>query len=218
VLDLSRKPPAILRRERVTQGRLEPLLAGCHGEKERRARSVLPARAIATTVESPVTLVEPGDETAIVRLVDQYDSERRRRLWLPVTSESKCAAANAARAHPLAGQEMVSISKVAEQLRPAAGRRAGSGAAHPAKTTALTSGMPNPEHAWFSLSDSCLDTNRARTFSRGHRLREKKRRWAFQAFTDRHFGAGPPPNPDHNGSSQSEPAIPGRRAAACATS
>jgi L-threonylcarbamoyladenylate synthase len=73
VLDLSRKPPAILRPGAVTREDLEPLLG-----------RVVVGRGVDTNKRSPgtryrhysprarVTLVEPNDEEAIAKLVDQY--------------------------------------------------------------------------------------------------------------------------------------------------
>jgi len=78
VLDLSRKPPAILRPGAVTQEDLEPLLGrlvmgrGAEGNKRSpgtRYRHYSP--------KARVTLVEPGDEMAIARLVDQYVEEKK---------------------------------------------------------------------------------------------------------------------------------------------
>jgi L-threonylcarbamoyladenylate synthase len=79
VLDLSRKPPAILRPGAITQEDLEPLLGRVimgrgAGSKKRspgtRYRHYSP--------RARVTLVEPGDEAAIARLVDQYAKEKKK--------------------------------------------------------------------------------------------------------------------------------------------
>ncbi len=79
VLDLSREPPAILRPGAVTQEDLEPLLGrvamgrGLEGKKRSpgtRYRHYSP--------RARVTLVEPGDRTAIARLVDQGVNEGKK--------------------------------------------------------------------------------------------------------------------------------------------
>jgi len=73
VLDLSRKPPAILRPGAITQEDLEPLVGrvvmgrGAEGKKRSpgtRYRHYSP--------RARVTLVEPGDEKAIAELAKQY--------------------------------------------------------------------------------------------------------------------------------------------------
>ena len=73
VLDLSQKPPAILRPGAVTQEDLAPFLGrvvmgrGAEGKKRSpgtRYRHYSP--------RARITLVEPGDEKAIAKLVDQY--------------------------------------------------------------------------------------------------------------------------------------------------
>ena len=79
VLDLSRKPPAILRPGAVTQEDLAPLLGrvvmgrGAEGKKRSpgtRYRHYSP--------RARVTLVEPGDEKAIAKLVDQYAKGKKK--------------------------------------------------------------------------------------------------------------------------------------------
>jgi L-threonylcarbamoyladenylate synthase len=79
VLDLSRKPPAILRPGAVTQEDLVPLLGrvvmgrGAEGKKRSpgtRYRHYSP--------RARVTLVEPGDEKAIAKLVDQYAKGKKK--------------------------------------------------------------------------------------------------------------------------------------------
>ncbi len=79
VLDLSRKPPAILRPGAITQEDLEPLLGrvvmgrGTEGQKRSpgtRYRHYSP--------RARVTLVEPGDENAIAKLVKQYAAEEKK--------------------------------------------------------------------------------------------------------------------------------------------
>jgi L-threonylcarbamoyladenylate synthase len=79
VLDLSRKPPAILRPGAVTQEDLEPLLGrvvmGRGTENKRRSPGT---RYRHYSPRARVTLVEPGDETAIARLVDQHAREKKK--------------------------------------------------------------------------------------------------------------------------------------------
>jgi len=79
VLDLSRKPPAILRPGAVTQEDLEPLLGrvvmgrGTEGQKRSpgtRYRHYSP--------RARVTLVEPGDQRAMAELVDRWAKEEKR--------------------------------------------------------------------------------------------------------------------------------------------
>jgi L-threonylcarbamoyladenylate synthase len=79
VLDLSQKPPAILRPGAVTQEDLAPFLErvamgrGAEGKKRSpgtRYRHYSP--------RARVTLVEPGDEKAIAKLVDQYAKGKKK--------------------------------------------------------------------------------------------------------------------------------------------
>ena len=79
VLDLSRKPPAILRPGAITQEDLEPLVGrvvmgrGAEGKKRSpgtRYRHYSP--------RARVTLVEPGDEKAIAELAKQYAAAGKR--------------------------------------------------------------------------------------------------------------------------------------------
>jgi len=78
VLDLSRKPPAILRPGAVTQEDLESLLGrvvmGRGAESKKRSPGT---RYRHYSPRARVTLVEPGDETAIARLVDQYAKAKK---------------------------------------------------------------------------------------------------------------------------------------------
>jgi len=73
VLDLSQQPPAILRPGAVTQEDLVPLLGrvvmGRGAEAKKRSPGT---RYRHYSPRARVTLVEPGDEKAIAKLVDQY--------------------------------------------------------------------------------------------------------------------------------------------------
>jgi L-threonylcarbamoyladenylate synthase len=73
VLDLSRKPPAILRPGAVTQEDLEPLLGrvvmGRGAESKKRSPGT---RYRHYSPRARVTLVEPGDEKTIARLARQH--------------------------------------------------------------------------------------------------------------------------------------------------
>jgi len=72
VLDLSRKPPAILRPGAVTQEDLAPFLGRVvMGRTESKKRSP-GTRYRHYSPRARVTLVEPNDEKAIARLIDQY--------------------------------------------------------------------------------------------------------------------------------------------------
>src|SRR5512137_2047426 len=79
VLDLSRKPPAILRPGAITQEDLEPLLGrvvmGRGAESKKRSPGT---RYRHYSPKARVTLVELGDKTAIARLVDQYAREKKK--------------------------------------------------------------------------------------------------------------------------------------------
>lgn len=79
VLDLSRKPPAILRPGAITQEDLEPFLGrvvmGRGAESAKRSPGM---RYRHYSPRARVTLVEPGDEAAAARLVDQGVNEGKK--------------------------------------------------------------------------------------------------------------------------------------------
>ncbi|MBN2099206.1 MAG: threonylcarbamoyl-AMP synthase [Dehalococcoidia bacterium] len=79
VLDLSRKPPAILRPGAITQEDLEPFLGrvvmGRGADDKKRSPGT---RYRHYSPKARVTLVEPGDETAIARLLDQHAKAKRK--------------------------------------------------------------------------------------------------------------------------------------------
>jgi L-threonylcarbamoyladenylate synthase len=79
VLDLSRRPPAILRPGAITQEDLEPFLGrvvmGRGADDKKRSPGT---RYRHYSPRARVTLVEPGDETAIARLLDQHAEAKRK--------------------------------------------------------------------------------------------------------------------------------------------
>jgi L-threonylcarbamoyladenylate synthase len=79
VLDLSRRPPAILRPGAITQEDLEPFLGrvvmGRGADDKKRSPGT---RYRHYSPRARVTLVEPGDETAIARLLDQHAKAKRK--------------------------------------------------------------------------------------------------------------------------------------------
>jgi L-threonylcarbamoyladenylate synthase len=79
VLDLSRKPPAILRPGAVTQEDLEPLLGRVVMGRGAGIRKRSPGtRYRHYSPEARVTLVEPGDEAAMARLVKQHGASGKK--------------------------------------------------------------------------------------------------------------------------------------------
>jgi hypothetical protein len=90
--------------------------------------------------------------------VDHYEWDLMAAHAQPEDGQSKCDAANAAvtRIQSLALEMRAkgqSKSWDSTDLAKAFGR-----ALHTIQDNCAHSGVPNPEHAWFSLSDSCLDT------------------------------------------------------------
>jgi len=79
VLDLSRKPPAILRPGAVTQEDLTPILGrvvmGTTAEMKRRSPGT---RYRHYSPKAQVTLVEPNDEKAIANLIERRNQEGKR--------------------------------------------------------------------------------------------------------------------------------------------
>ena len=79
VLDLSQKPPAILRPGAVTQEDLEPLLGrvvmGRGTESKKRSPGT---RYRHYSPRARVTLVEPGDQLTMAELVDRWAKEKKR--------------------------------------------------------------------------------------------------------------------------------------------
>ncbi|MBK7579952.1 MAG: hypothetical protein IPI67_07065 [Myxococcales bacterium] len=90
--------------------------------------------------------------------VDHYEWEDLSAHAQPEVGESKCQAANGTmlRIQGLA-QELRTLAATQTQYDPALAVALGR-ALHTLQDNCAHSGMPNNEHAWFSLSDSCLDT------------------------------------------------------------
>jgi len=73
VLDLSQNPPAILRPGAITQEDLAPFLGGVVMGRGAEGKKRSPGtRYRHYSPRARITLVEPGDEKAIAKLVDQY--------------------------------------------------------------------------------------------------------------------------------------------------
>lgn len=90
--------------------------------------------------------------------VDHYEWSDLSAHAQPEAGEPKCQAANkaVARVRSLA-QEMRAIAKAQTDYDPALAVALGR-ALHTIQDNCAHAGMPNPEHAWFSLSDTCADT------------------------------------------------------------
>lgn len=92
VLDLSRRPPAILRPGAVTPADLEPFLGRVVMERGAAAGRRSPGtRYRHYSPRARVTLVEAGDREAIARLVDQYQAQKRKVAVVAVGGRFACA-------------------------------------------------------------------------------------------------------------------------------
>ncbi|MFO0572146.1 MAG: hypothetical protein U0263_41365 [Polyangiaceae bacterium] len=138
--------------------------------------------------------------------VDHYEWDTLAAHGQPEVGQSKCDAANATvdRIRTLA-QEMRSISQAQSSYDPALAVALGR-ALHTIQDNCAHSGMPNPEHAWFSLSDSCADTNDSPDVQPGAvACAEQETALAFDTFVKAIQVPTPPPPPDHDTNNNPNP-------------
>lgn len=139
--------------------------------------------------------------------VDHFEWEDLAAHAQPEAGASKCQSANAAvaRVRTLA-QEMRTIAEGSTGYDPALAVAVGR-ALHTIQDNCAHSGMPNPEHAWFSLSDSCLDTESSPDIQpEAIACAAAETLTAMEAFASAIQVPTPPPDPGGRGSSsQTDP-------------
>lgn len=134
--------------------------------------------------------------------VDRYEWEDLAAHAQPEEGASKCQAANnaVARIRTLA-QEMRTISEASTSYNPELAVAVGR-ALHTIQDNCAHSGIPNPAHAWFSLSDSCLKTSLSPDVQpQAIACAEAETQRAMQVFASVIQVPTPPPDPSGRGSS-----------------
>ena len=140
--------------------------------------------------------------------VDAYEWDTLAAHGQPENGQSKCQAANATveRIRTLA-QDMRAIAGASTDYNPELAVALGR-ALHTIQDNCAHRGMPNPEHAWFSMSDSCSDTELSPDVQpEAIACAEQETAAAFTAFVAAIQVPEPPPPPEPNNNQNPNPQL-----------